>query len=418
MYGLIDCNNFYASCERVFNPKLRNKAVVVLSNNDGCVIARSNEAKALGIKMAAPAFKIKQIIEQNNAAMISSNYELYGDMSNRVMNTIAEEVPSIEIYSIDEAFVALDNFKYTDLQKFAENLRKKILKWTGIPVSIGIAKTKTLAKVATNIVKKTPIESGVYILDNDKKTEEILKNIKIEDIWGIGRKSAKKLRNEFVFSAYDFTTMPDYFIRKKLNITGLKTKKELEGVSCIGFQEVLDSKKTITTSRSFAKMQSDIKILEQAVAYFADNCGTKLRKDKSISRYLTVYIRTNYFKSDLPQYSQSITVTLPSPSDSSLILIQYAMKGLRHIYKKGFLYKKAAVTLSGIEPKVAVQGNIFDNSDFQQTDLMRTIDSIRKKYGKNKISFGIQNNESFWKSGRKNVSQAFTTKWTEILEVK
>lgn len=417
MYALIDCNNFYASCERVFNPKLRNKAIVVLSNNDGCVIARSNEAKALGIKMAAPAFKIKEIIEQNNAAMISSNYELYGDMSNRVMNTIAEEVPAIEIYSIDETFVDFSGMKYTNLQEFAENLRKKILKWTGIPVSIGIAKTKTLAKIATHVVKKTPIESGVFILDNDEKITEILKKIKIEDVWGIGRRFSKKLRNEFVFTAYDFTTMPDYFIRKKMNITGLKTKKELEGVSCIYLPEVLDSKKTITTSRSFAKTESDIKILEQAVAYFSDNCGMKLRKDKTVAKFLTVYIRTNYFKSDLPQYSQSITVTLPSATDSSLTLIKYALKGLRKIYKKGFLYKKASVTLSGIEPKIAVQGNIFDNSDFQHTDLMRSIDTIRTKFGKDKLKFGIQNNEAFWKAGRKRVSPAYTTKWNEILEI-
>ncbi|MBN2890324.1 MAG: Y-family DNA polymerase [Bacteroidales bacterium] len=417
MYGLIDCNNFYVSCERVFNPKLKNQAVVVLSNNDGCVISRSTETKALGIKMGEPAFKIEQIVKSHNIAMLSSNYELYGDMSSRVMNTIAAEAPAIEIYSIDEAFIELSNFKYTNLLEFAVNLRAKILKWTGIPVSVGIGKTKTLAKIATNVVKKTPIECGAFILETEEQTIEILKKIKVEDVWGIGRRYSKKLRSEFVFTAYDFITMPDHFVKKTMSIVGLKTKKELEGQSCINLQEVQDSKKTITTSRSFAKKQSDIKILEQAVAYFADNCGIKLRKDNSVAKYLTVYVRTDHFKSNLPQYSQAITVNLPTATDSSLTLIKYALKGLRLIYKTGFLFKKAAVTLSGIEPKVAVQGNIFDNSDFQHADLMKTIDAIREKFGKEKLQFGIQNTEGFWKAGRQRVSKAFTTKWDELLEV-
>jgi len=417
MYGLIDCNSFYVSCERVFNPKLNFQPVVVLSNNDGCVISRSPEAKAVGIKMGEPAFKIKEISQKHNIAMLSSNYELYGDMSQRVMNTILDAVKNVEIYSIDEAFVDLHNYKYINLQEFAQDLRDKILKWTGIPVSVGIGKTKTLAKIAANSVKKTPIKCGVLILETEEQTNEILKRTPIGDVWGIGRRYSKKLKEMFIYTAYDLTTMPDNFIKKAMNITGLKTKKELEGISCINLDDVKEAKKTITTSRSFAKSQSELDILEQAVAYFADNCGMKLRKDKSVAKYLTVYLRTDYYKNDLPQYSQTYTVTLPSESDSSMILIKYALKGIRKIYKPGYLYKKAAVTLSGIETKGAVQGNLFNNQDFLQTDLMKTIDSIRNKYGRNMIKYGIQNNESFWKAGRKNVSPSYTTKWDEILKI-
>ena len=351
MFALVDCNNFYASCERVFNPKLDKKPIVILSNNDGCVISRSNEAKALGIPMGAPAFKYDSLFKKNKVHVFSSNFPLYVDMSSRVMNILSSYTPNIEIYSIDEAFLEFKGFENYDLEKYGQEMLSRILKWTGIPVSIGFAPTKALAKVANRISKKFDSKTkGVCLIDSEEKREKALKWLKIEDVWGIGYKHSERLKNHNINKAYDFTILPDDWVRKQMSVVGLRLKKELEGESVLSLEESRSPKKAIATTRSFEKNLTHFEDLKERVSTFAIFCSDKLRSQKSSCNSIYVFVKSNRHQKDKLQYRNGTVMTLPYASCSSITISKYAVAGLKKIYKKDIEYKKAGVIVMGLIP--------------------------------------------------------------------
>lgn len=416
MYALVDCNNFYASCERVFNPKLRHKPIVVLSNNDGCVVARSNEAKALGIPMGAPAFEYKQLFLQNQVQVFSSNYALYGDMSNRVTKILRKYTPDLEVYSIDESFLQFKGFDNYDLIEYGKGIREDVLKNTLIPTCIGIAPTKALTKVANRIAKKYSQFNGVYAIDTDEKRIKALRWLDIEDVWGIGRQFAKKLKAKGVNKALDFTLLPDEYVRKEFTVVGLRLKKELEGISAIELDDV-KTKKNIATTRSFDKTYEDKSYLEERVATFAATCSEKLRNQNSNCQIVTVFIFTNRFQEGKPQYYQSINVTIPFPTNSSIEIIKYAKIGLDAIFKEGYAYKKAGVIVGGITPESEKQFNMFEDEHPKHRKLMNVMDQMNFKYGVKKLKIGSQALDKTWKMRQDLLSPNYTTKWNDILTI-
>ena len=382
MFGLMDCNNFYASCERVFNPSLNGRPVVVLSNNDGCVIARSNEAKALGIPMGAPAYQIKELVEKHGITVFSSNYTLYGDMSARVMSILSSLAPDIEVYSIDEAFVNLDGVK--DYQSLGTTIVNKVYKGTGIPVSL-----------------------------TEEKREKALRLFEIGDVWGIGRRQAAKLEKESVKTAYDFTQLPGSWVRKYMTVVGERTWKELRGIPCI--TENITPRKQICTSRSFGQMIDNIEQMDEAVSTFAATCAKKLREQKGYAVSLHVFIITNRFREDLPQYWKSVSVNLPVPTDDTLEIVHYALTGLRSIFRTGYQYKKAGVIITEITYNV--QHNLFDTVDRDKRDrLMNAIDSINGKHG-HSVKLAVQGQGTGWKLKQEQLSKHYTTDLGEIIEI-
>ena len=419
MFALVDCNNFYASCERVFNPKLDKKPIVILSNNDGCVISRSNEAKALGIPMGAPAFKYDALFKKNRVHVFSSNFPLYGDMSSRVMNILSSYTPNIEIYSIDEAFLELKGFENYDLEKYGQEMRSRILKWTGIPVSVGIAPTKALAKVANRISKKFDSKTGgVYVLSSEIKRVKALKWLKIEDVWGIGYKHSERLKNHNINKAYDFTKLPDSWVKKQMSIVGLRLKKELEGESVLSLEENRSPKKAIATTRSFEKNLTTFEDLKERVSTFAIFCSEKLRSQKSSCNSIYVFVKSNRHQKDTIQYQNGIVMTLPYASNSSITISKYAVEGLRKIYKKGIKYKKAGVIVMGIIPNNKHQLNIFEKEDPKHNVIMKTLDFIAKKEGVSKIKLASQDLKKIWKMKQTRLSSRYTTKLNEIISLK
>ncbi len=331
MYALVDCNNFYASCERVFNPKARNRPVVVLSNNDGCVIARSNEAKRLGFKMGTLAFQVEQLIKQHNVMAFSSNYTLYGDMSNRVMGLLSSYVQDIEVYSIDEAFLDLHGFERFGWKEYGTRILTETMRGTGIPLSMGIAPTKTLAKIANKFAKRYPAYKGVCVIDTDDKRLKALRKTPVADIWGIGRRYARRLSAMGVDTAYDFSLLPPAWVRKQMTVVGERIWKELHGIPCIEMELMPPPKKQICTSRAFGRMLTDYREIADAVTTYAGLCAQKLRRQKSCAASLMVFIHTNNFIKFDPQYHKNIVMQLPVPTDSTLELTKYALEGLRQI---------------------------------------------------------------------------------------
>ena len=419
MFALVDCNNFYASCERVFNPKLDKKPIVILSNNDGCVISRSNEAKTLGIPMGAPAFKYSPLFKKNKVYVFSSNFPLYGDMSSRVMNILSTYTPNIEIYSIDEAFLEFKGFENYDLEEYGKEIRKKILKWTGIPVSIGFAPTKALAKVANRISKKFDKKTnGVYAIDSEEKREKALKWLKIEDVWGIGYKHSERLKNHNINKAYDFTILPDDWVRKQMSVVGLRLKKELEGESVLSLEEKRSPKKAIATTRSFEKNLTTFEDLKERVSTFAIFCSDKLRSQKSSCNSIYVFVKSNRHQKNKLQYRNGIVVTLPYASSSSITISKYAIEGLKKIFKKGVEYKKAGVIVLGLVPNNRTQLNIFKKENPKHTIIMKTLDLIAKKEGVNKIKLASQDLQRVWKMKQTKLSPSYTTKINSILSIK
>lgn len=418
MYGLIDCNNFYASCERVFNPSLNDKPVVVLSNNDGCVIARSKEAKTLGIPMGEPAYKLKELIETNQVTVFSSNYVLYGDMSQRVMNTIASFVPEMEIYSIDEAFLLLEGFENIDLKIFGEKIVQAVTKNTGIPVSMGIAPTKTLAKAANKFAKKYKNYKGVCLIDTDEKREKALKLVEIGDVWGIGRQNSKKLQYYSINTAWDFTQRTKSWVRHTLGVTGERIWLELRGTPCIETDSPT-SKKSICTSRSFGERLTELAQVSEAVANFAANCAEKLRKQHSYGGVLTVFILTNPFATNLPQYSNQISIKLAVPTNDTTELINIALHGLKSIFKEGYKFKKAGVIISEIVPERPLQADLFDTRNRDKFNKVMTVmDSLNESYGRQKVKIASQGFDRKWKLKNEKLSPCYTTKLDEVLKVK
>ena len=419
MFGLADCNNFYASCERVFNPSLNGKPVVVLSNNDGCVIARSNEAKEIGIPMGAPVFKIKEIIEKNNVSVFSSNYTLYGDMSHRVMTCLQKFAPEVEIYSIDEAFLHFDGMQLFNLEEYATQITKTVKRNTGIPLSIGIAHTKTLAKVANHIAKKSKIKTGAFVIADEQQRIEALRNFEVEKIWGVGRQYAKFLKNAGINTALDFTECNRDWVKKNLTVMGLRMWEELRGMPCHDIEPIPENKKTICTSRSFGNMIEDVATIEQAVSTYAARCAAKLRRQKSAAKMLLVFLHTNRFRNDLPQYGKNIVIELPVSTNSTIELIKYAKIGLNAIFKKGYKYKKAGVIVSEIVPANYIQTNLFYNINHQKhNELMIAMDNINNAYGRDTVRLGAQGYSKRWKLRQEKLSNSFTTRFDEIITIK
>lgn len=417
MIGIVDANNFYVSSERVFNPSLVGKPVIVLSNNDGCVVARSNEAKSLGIKMGVPIYQIKEIIRRHNVRVYSSNLALYADMSSRIMAILSTYVEELEIYSIDEAFLSFRGFQNYDLKEYGTKIALAVTKGTGIPVSIGIAPTKTLAKVASKFAKQYPAYKSVCIIDSDEKREKALGSFPVGEVWGIGGRHAARLESVGVNTAYDFTRLPTSWVHRHMTVTGVRTYRELLGQSCINLESLRADKKQICTSRSFGVMVSDFATMSEAISTFAVICAGKLRKQKSFAVSLMVFVHTNHFRTDLPQYYKNVIVRLPIPGSTDIDIAHYANIGLKKIFVEGFCYKKAGVIITEIVDNKSLQLNLFSEvNHVRQDKLMEVIDRVNNKYG-NSVHLASQGVGGEWQLKHEHMSRYFTTNIKDIIVV-
>jgi len=385
-FALVDCNSFYVSCERLFNPSIIKKPVIVLSSNDGCVISRSTEAKVLGIKMGEPYFKVKKIVKENDVKIFSTNFALYGDISRRIMKTLKQFSPQMEIYSIDEAFLDLSSVKNEDLLEHGYKIRKTILKWTGIPTSIGIGATKTLSKAANYIAKKE--KSGVIDLVNSKKIDELLSKIKINDVWGVGRQLTKFYIKNGINTAYDLKKMHNGWIKKNTNVFGSRTAMELRGFSCTSLEAYEEKRKNCCVSRSFGKKVTKLENLSEAITKHCLNAAEKIRLDKQTAKKITVFIRTSPFQMKNKYYANSKDIDLPIRTNDSIILIKQALTALESIYKEGYRYQKTGIVLSDLKDANTYNKNLFStiNSDEKRIKLMQAIDDTNIKYGRNALS--------------------------------
>tara|TARA_Y100000816_G_scaffold290148_1_gene278156 strand:- start:24 stop:1304 length:1281 start_codon:yes stop_codon:yes gene_type:complete len=412
--ALVDCNSFYVSCERLFKPKIQNKPVVVLSNNDGCVISRSNEAKSLGIKMGEPYFKVKELIKKNKVYIFSSNYALYGDLSRRVMRILKTFSPKVEIYSIDEAFIDLSFINTNEVESFGKEIREKVLKWTGIPTSVGISSTKTLSKVANHIAKKE--KTGVMYLnaDIDKK----LKNFPIQDVWGVGKQLSKFYIKNGIDNAYKLKMASNTWVKKGTNVLGSRTAMELRGTTCIDLEIEEEKRKNCCVSRSFGKKVAGLEKLEEAVTTYCLNAAEKIRGDSQLCKQLTVFIRTSPFNKNRKYYSNSKTIDLPIATNNSIELVKSAHKALRDIYKYGFFYQKAGVILSKLRDAEKNDFNLLTPllSD-KSKNLMKAIDCTNMKYGRHAISIANAGISKGWKMRREHSSNIDTASFNNLPKV-
>ena len=419
--ALVDCNNFYVSCERLFNPKLEGKPVVVLSNNDGCAVSRSNEVKALGIKMGEPWFRMERMAKQHGIIAFSSNYTLYGDISARVMATLATFTPRQEIYSIDESFLDLDGFPAHTLQDYGQKIRRTVKRNIGIPVCVGIASTKTLAKLANHCAKKNLAGSeGVCDFGqiNESARKALFQSLPVNEVWGIGRKITESLNQLGIENVEQLRTADPDFIRRRFSVVVEKTVRELNGIACIELEQAGTPRQQILVSRSFGQPVVTLDDLNESVTYFATRAAEKLRKDGSVAHSVCVFIRTNPFKVNEPQYERSVVVPLMQPSDDTTMLIKAALFGLKHIYQSGYQYKKSGVMLMGLQPKVVTQGDLFDNMPItnEKSDIrMKAIDAINRKMGKDTISFAGSGTRRNWAMRRERMSPNYTTRWDELV---
>jgi len=418
MYALVDCNNFYASCERVFQPHLNGKPIVILSNNDGCVISRSYEAKDLGIAMGAPEFKIRQELKQKNIHVFSSNYALYGDLSNRVMKILESYTPNVEVYSIDEAFLNFDGMKIKDYHEYGLQMKRRVQKWLSIPICVGFAETKALSKVANKIAKKYQERTqGIYIIDTEEKRIKALKWTKIEDVWGIGFRLTKKMKARNINTAYDFT-LPhnEAFIKAEMGVVGLRLKYELEGQSVLEL-DVPKDKKTIAVTRSFVGNITTLDEMKERVSTFATVCAEKLRKQKSCCHNVILYLRKDKYKNDNQRYNFYKMETLAFASNSSITLSNLAVKMLKSIFEEGEIYKKAGIIVTAIIPENQKQFHLFEEENPKHLKLMQVIDAYHKKTGERKIRLGSQDLQRTWKMKQEHLSRKYTTNFNEILEI-
>lgn len=421
LVGLVDCNNFYCSCERLFRPDLRTQPVVVLSNNDGCIIARSNESKALGIQMGEPLHQARARLEQHKVALFSSNYTLYGDMSKRVMSLLSTYTPKLDIYSIDEAFMDLSGWNDSiELTRYCKEIVRFVSKGTGIPISLGVAPTKTLAKMASKYAKKYPAYQGVCLMESDEKRERALKLFDVSDVWGIGKQAVKRLNYQGVRTAWDFTKKTESWVRKELTVTGVRTWNELRGISCISIDE-LPQKKSICTSRSFAERGvTDKKKLEEAVANFASECARKLREQQSCCTQITVFAYTSRFRTDDSTHVIQQNTALLVPTQSPSELIKAALTALRSNYQPGeYWYKKAGVICYNLVSQEEVQMNLFDTIHRgKQKQLLNAIEAINRKSGHNTIRVGSQGHVKQFELNNKYLSKMYTTNIEDIIKLK
>lgn len=424
MFALVDCNNFYVSCERVFDPSLNGRPVVVLSNNDGCFIARSNEAKALGLPMGGPAFKFRETLKKHRVKVFSANFPLYGDMSSRVMETLASLAPEIEIYSIDEAFLDMTGFRRFGFTEYGAMIRKTVTKHTGIPVCIGMGPTKTLAKVANRLAKKERRYNGVCLLSDEQEIQAALASLKVENIWGIGRQWSALLHARGIKTALDFSRASSTWIRQHLHITGARIQEELLGHSCLPLEQVRQPKQSICTSRSFGRSVIEFEELQQAVATFAAKCAATLRKEGSVTSTLTVFICTSPFNEPSRKYWGTRTVALRQQTQDTIEIIRAADQVLTAIFKAGYEYKKAGVIVGGIssEANAEMPLSLFSDEETELTNdrqqkLMQVMDKVNRRYGNGTIHSGAENAEA-WKPRQSNLSPHYTTAWKDIIEVK
>ncbi len=421
MYALVDCNNFYASCERVFQPKYIGKPVVILSNNDGCVISRSNEAKDLGVPMGAPEFKIRELLKEKNIKVFSSNYPLYGDLSNRVMKILEGFTPNVEIYSIDEAFLNFDGMSVSDYHDYGIQMKSRVQKWVGIPVCVGFAPSKALSKVANRIAKKFQDRTqGIYVIDTEEKRIKALKWTKIEDVWGIGFRLRKKMIAHNILTAYDFTKpQHEAWIRKEMGVIGMRLKYELEGKSVLDLEPIREQKKSIATTRSFPKQISEFDDLRERVATFSAVCAEKLRKQKSCCQTIIVMLVIDKHKYQTQKYYFNKAVTLPYATNSTLTISNVAISILKDLYKgnEGIKFKKAGVIVTELIDEDKKQLQLFEEENPKHLAIMKAMDFLNTKIGDRKVKLGAQNLNLTWNMKQNHLSPRFTTRFNEILEI-
>jgi DNA polymerase V len=405
--ALIDCNSFYVSCERLFNPKIRKKPVVVLSNNDGCIISRSNEAKVLGIKMGEPYFKEKDIIVKNNVQVFSSNYSLYGDISRRVMRTLKRFNSDIEIYSIDEAFLDLSNFPDNEVKNIGHEIRNIVLKWTGIPTSIGIAKTKTLSKVANHIAKKK--QSGVTSFIGIENIDSILEKVEINDIWGVGKQLTKFYHQSGIYNAKQLKNISNTWIKKSSNVLSSRTAMELRGIPCIDLEATSSKRKSCVVSRSFGQRVENFQELKEAIASYSLNASEKIRSESLVTKSITVFIRTSPFQSRFGYYSNSKTIDFPIATNNSIEIVKAAISSLETIFKNGYRYQKAGVMLSRLSDSVDGKNLFSSEKDKKINSLMKSIDNTNHRYGRSTLSLASAGVHKRWNTRRQHYSKIDTT---------
>ena len=404
--ALIDCNSFYVSCERLFNPKIRKKPVVVLSNNDGCIISRSNEAKALGIKMGEPYFKEKDIIVKNNVQVFSSNYSLYGDISRRVMRTLKRFNSDIEIYSIDEAFLDLSNFPDNEVKNIGHEIRNIVLKWTGIPTSIGIAKTKTLSKVANHIAKKK--QSGVTSFIGIENIDSILEKVEINDVWGVGKQLTKFYHKSGIYNAKQLKNVSNTWIKKSSNVLSSRTAMELRGIPCIDLEATSSKRKSCVVSRSFGQRVENFQELKEAIASYSLNASEKIRSESLVTKSITVFIRTSPFQSRFGYYSNSKTIDFPIATNNSIEIVKAAISSLETIFKNGYRYQKAGVMLSRLSDSVDDKNLFSSEKDKKINSLMKSIDNTNHRYGRSTLSLASAGVHKRWNTRRQHYSKIDT----------
>lgn len=404
--ALVDCNSFYVSCERLFNPKIRKKPVVVLSNNDGCIVSRSNEAKALGIKMGEPYFKAKDVIIKNNVHVFSSNYSLYGDLSRRVMRTLKRFNSDIEVYSIDEAFIDLSNFPYKEVENVAQEIRSTVLQWTGIPTSIGIAKTKTLSKVANHIAKKK--QSGVTSFIGVENIDPLLEKVDINDVWGVGRQLTKFYHKNGIYNAKQLKNKSNTWIKKSSNVLGSRTAMELRGISCIDLEKTKSKRKSCVVSRSFGQRIEKYQELKEAVAGYCLNASEKIRSESLNAKSITVFIRTSPFQSRFGYYSNSKTIDFPISTNDSIEIVKTALIALESIFKNGYRYQKAGVLLSSLSESNNNKNLFSSEKDEKINNLMKSIDNTNYRYGRSTLSLASAGVQKRWSSKRQHYSRIDT----------
>ena len=414
--ALVDCNSFYVSCERLFNPSIIKKPVVVLSSNDGCVISRSTEAKTLDIKMGEPYFKVEKIVKKNDVKIFSSNYSLYGDISRRVMKTLKQFSPQIEIYSIDEAFLNLSSIKDENLLEYGNKIRKTVLKWTGIPTSIGIATTKTLSKAANHIAKEE--KTGVINFINSQQIDKLLAGIKINDVWGIGRQLTKFYIKNGIDTAYQLKNISNSWIKKSTNVFGSRTAMELRGISCISLEIHQEKRKNCCVSRSFGKKVTELEALKESITTHCLNAAEKIRIDNQTVKKITVFIRTSPFQKDKNYYANVKDIDLPIRTNDSIELIKQALIALKYIYKKGYRYQKTGIIFSGLRDVSIYKKNLFStiSSEEQRIRLMKAIDYTNAKYGRNSLSIAQAGLNKGWNIKKQHSSKIDTASF-ELLPI-
>ena len=415
MFALADCNNFFASCERVFRPDLQGKPVIVLSNNDGCAVARSNEAKALGIKMGDPLFKIRDIVNKHKVAVFSGNMALYGDMSQRVRWVLEDFAPSIEVYSIDEAFLDLRGMQNINFDQYAKTISKTCYKMTSIPVSVGIAPTKTLAKIASKLCKQYPRLQGGCYMHRPEDIEKVLRKYPIEDVCGIGRRTTTKLKLMGVYTAYDFTRLSESRVRSLFSITGLRTWKELQGIPCIDFEDGFEAKQSICVSRSFSSEIYEVKELQEQIANFSASMAEKLRKQQSAVCEMVVFAYTNRFKEHEPQTHGSALISFITPTADVRVIVSKAVAATKALFKEGYGYKKAGVIATKISSEKCVMHSLFEDAEATEREhkITSALDSINRLYGDGAIKLAIQGSGRI-KNSSERQSPHYTTRWNDI----